>query len=94
MELMKKPIYYRSFISRVNIYVYMKQIQVQLRVPQKTVEEIDRLVKKGRFASRSDAIKNMIASYEEKEKTREFASLLLRRSEASKRPELLIPLGD
>ncbi|MEM3463707.1 MAG: ribbon-helix-helix domain-containing protein [Candidatus Bathyarchaeia archaeon] len=69
--------------------------QVQLRLPEKVVEEIDRWVAEGRFKSRSDAIKAMIEFYQEREKTREFFRMLVRRSEEARRhPEKLIPLED
>ena len=69
--------------------------QVQLRLSEKTLEEIDRWVAEGRFKSRSDAIRSIIALYEEREKTREFYKLLLKRSEeARKHPERLVPLEE
>jgi Arc/MetJ-type ribon-helix-helix transcriptional regulator len=69
--------------------------QVQLRLSQKMLEEIDRWVSEGRFKSRSDAIKTMISFYEEREKTREFFKMLVKRSEeAKKHPETLIPLEE
>ena len=69
--------------------------QVQLRLSEKTLEEIDRWVKEGKFKSRSDAIKSIISLYEEREKTREFYKLLLKRSEeARKHPERLVPLEE
>jgi len=69
--------------------------QVQLRLPKKTIEEIDQWVKEGRFKSRSDAIKTIISLYEEREKTREFLTMLRTRSEeAEKHPETLIPLEE
>jgi Arc/MetJ-type ribon-helix-helix transcriptional regulator len=59
------------------------------------LEEIDRWVAEGKFKSRSDAIKSIISLYEEREKTREFYKLLLRRSEeARKHPERLVPLEE
>jgi Arc/MetJ-type ribon-helix-helix transcriptional regulator len=70
-------------------------IQVQLRLSEKTLEEIDRWVAEGRFKSRSDAIKSIISLYEEREKTREFYKMLLERSEeARKHPEKLVPLEE
>jgi Arc/MetJ-type ribon-helix-helix transcriptional regulator len=51
--------------------------QVQLRLSDKTLKEIDRWVAEGKFKSRSDAIKSIISLYEEREKTREFYKLLL-----------------
>lgn len=70
-------------------------VQVQLRLSEKTLEGIDRWVAEGRFKSRSDAIKSIISLYEEREKTREFYKLLLKRSEeARKHPEKLVPLED
>ena len=73
----------------------MKLTQVQLRLPKKTIEEIDRWVKEGRFMSRSDAIRTIISLYEERERTREFLAMLNTRSEeAEERPETLIPLEE
>jgi Arc/MetJ-type ribon-helix-helix transcriptional regulator len=74
----------------------VKQVgQVQLRLPEKMVEDIDCWVAEGRFKSRSDAIKSIITLYEEREKTREFYKLLLNRSEeAKKHPERLVPLEE
>jgi Arc/MetJ-type ribon-helix-helix transcriptional regulator len=70
-------------------------VQVQLRVSEKLVEDIDRWVKEGRFKSRSDAIKTILALYEERERTRNFYKMLVQRStEAKRKPELLIPLEE
>jgi Arc/MetJ-type ribon-helix-helix transcriptional regulator len=67
--------------------------QVQLRLPEKVLEEIDRWVAEGRFKSRSDAIKSIISFYGER--TREFFSMLVRRSEeARKHPEVLVSLEE
>jgi Arc/MetJ-type ribon-helix-helix transcriptional regulator len=69
--------------------------QVQLRLPEKVLEEIDRWVAEGRFKSRSDAIKSIISFYEERERMREFFRMLLRRSEeARKHPEALVSLEE
>jgi len=69
--------------------------QVQLRLPQKTVEEIDKWIAEGRFKSRSEAIKTIISLYQEREKTREFFKMLMSRSEEAKRhPEILVPLEE
>ncbi|MBN2335480.1 hypothetical protein JXL21_07955 [Candidatus Bathyarchaeota archaeon] len=69
--------------------------QVQLRLSRKTVEEIDRWVMEGRFNSRSDAITTIICLFEEREKTREFLTMLNKRSdEAEEYPETLILLDD
>jgi len=69
--------------------------QVQLRLPKKMIEEIDRWVKDGQFKSRSDAIKTIISLYEERVRTREFLAMLNSRSEeAEERPETLIPLEE
>ena len=80
----------------VNSIVYGDVLtQVQLRLPEKMLEEIDKWVAEGRFKSRSDAIKTILAFYEEREKTREFFKMLAKRSEeAKKHPEALIPLED
>ena len=69
--------------------------QVQLRLPEELVEEIDTWVKSGRFRSRSDAIKSMIEIYNEREKTREFLKMLDTRSrEADDSPEKLVLLEE
>jgi len=69
--------------------------QVQLRLPEKVLDEIDRWVAEGRFKSRSDAIRTIISFYEEREKTREFFKMLVKRSEeAKKHSEALIPLEE
>ena len=69
--------------------------QVQLRLPQKTLEEIDNWVTEGRFKNRSDAIKSIINYYQEREKTCDFFNLLLKRSEEAKQhPESLIPIEE
>jgi Arc/MetJ-type ribon-helix-helix transcriptional regulator len=69
--------------------------QVQLRVSEKTIRELDRWVKEGRFKSRSDAIKTIIALYQEREKTRAFYKMLVNRSkEAREKPERLVPLEE
>jgi len=70
-------------------------VQVQLRMPEQTVKEIDEWVEEGKFKSRSDAVKTIIALYEEKVKTMEFFKMLMKRSrEAEQVPEILIPLDD
>ena len=69
--------------------------QVQLRLPQKTLQEIDKWVAEGRFKNRSDAIKSIITYYEEREKTIRFFDMLMKRSEEAKEhPENLIPLEE
>lgn len=73
----------------------MALTQVQVRMPEKIVKEIDRWIAEGRFASRSEAIKTIVALYQERERTRKFYTMLLKRSrEARERPEILIPLED
>lgn len=69
--------------------------QVQLELPEESILEIDTRVAEGKSKSRSDAIRTILASYQEKEKTREFYKMLARRSnEAKANPEILIPLED
>jgi Arc/MetJ-type ribon-helix-helix transcriptional regulator len=69
--------------------------QVQLRLPEQTLKQIDEWVAQGKFKSRSDAIKTIISIYEEREKTREFYQMLHKRSqEAKEHPEELTPLED
>ena len=73
----------------------MTLTQVQLRLPKKMIEEIDRWVKEGQFKSRSDAIKTIISLYEERVRTRKFLAMLNSRSEETEeRPETLIPLEE
>jgi len=70
-------------------------VQVQLRIPEESISEIDKWVSEGRFKSRSDAIRTIVALYQEKEKAREFYKMLVERSnEAKENPEILIPLED
>ncbi len=69
--------------------------QVQLRLPEKMIAEIDCWVSEGKFKNRSDAIKTIISLYEEREKTRRFYELLDKRSqEAKKQPKQLVPLEE
>jgi Arc/MetJ-type ribon-helix-helix transcriptional regulator len=69
--------------------------QVQIRLPEKIVKELDRWVVEKGFKSRSDAIRAIIAFYEEREETRKFFRMLASRSdEARRHPEMLIPLED
>ncbi len=64
-------------------------------MPEKTVKEIDRWVAEGRFASRSDAIKTVLALYQERECTRQFHQILSERSkESGEKLESLVPLED
>jgi len=64
-------------------------------MPEKSVQEIDKWVSEGRFASRSDAIKTIVAMHQERERTREFYKLLLERSrEAKEKPEILLSLEE
>jgi len=73
----------------------MATTQVQVRIPEELVKEIDSWISEGRFASRSEAIKTIVALYDERERTRKFYKILIERSdEARKRPESLIPLED
>ena len=80
----------------VNSIVYGDVLsQVQLRLSHETLEQIDRWVAEGRFKSRSDAVRTIIGFYEEREKTREFLKMLMKRSEETrKHPESLIPLEE
>ena len=73
----------------------MATVQVQVRVPKKVVQEIDRWIAEGRFANRSEAIKTVLSLYEDRERTREFYGKLLNRStQAKKKPYSLIPLEE
>jgi Arc/MetJ-type ribon-helix-helix transcriptional regulator len=69
--------------------------QVQVRMPEKLVKQIDRWVAEGRYASRSDAVKTILAIHEERERTRQFYSMLMRRSkEARMKPKALRRLDE
>ena len=73
----------------------MATTQVQVRIPKETVEELDRWISEGKFSSRSEAIRTIVALYNEREQTRKFYQALLKRSdEARKNPETLIPLEE
>ena len=73
----------------------MATTQVQVRIPEELVKEIDRWVSEGRFSSRSEAVKTIITLYDERERTRKFYQMLVKRSdEASKNPDSLVPLDD
>ena len=73
----------------------MTTVQVQVRVPERVVQEIDRWISEGRFANRSEAIKTVLVLYQEMDRTRKFYQTLLRRSEhAKKNPNSLISLEE
>jgi Arc/MetJ-type ribon-helix-helix transcriptional regulator len=73
----------------------MAQVQVQVRLPPKTIEEIDKWIDERRFKSRSDAIRAILNIYQEREKTREFLKLLGNLDqEITEHPERLIPLEE
>ena len=70
-------------------------VQVQFKMPEESISEIDKWVSEGKFKSRSDAIRTVLALYQEKEKTREFYKIIVGRSnEAKENPEILIPLDN
>lgn len=65
-------------------------VQVQVRMPEGLVEEIDKWIKEGRFSSRSDAIKMIVTLFQERERTRAFYDILNGRSrEAKEKPEIM-----
>ncbi len=65
-------------------------VQVQVRMPKGMVEDIDQWIREGRFSSRSEAIKMVMALFQEKEKTRAFYNMLTERSkEAKEQPEIM-----
>jgi Arc/MetJ-type ribon-helix-helix transcriptional regulator len=67
--------------------------QVQVRMPEKLLKDIDRWVAEGKFASRSDAIKTIVTIHEERERTRRFYEMLLERSrQAREKPQALVAL--
>ena len=77
------------------MFTGMATTQVQVRIPDDLVKELDRWIAEGRFSSRSEAVKTIVALYKERERTRKFYEMLSRRSEDARRhPEKLIPLED
>lgn len=57
--------------------------------------ELDYWIAEGRFSSRSEAVKTIVALYTERERTRKFYQMLEKESESvRKRPESLVPLTD
>jgi Arc/MetJ-type ribon-helix-helix transcriptional regulator len=73
----------------------MATTQVQVRIPEELLEEIDDWIAEGRFSSRSEAVKTILTLYKEREKTRKFYEMLSKESEdARNHPETLIPLKD
>ncbi len=73
----------------------MATTQVQVRIPKGMVEEIDRWIAEGRFSSRSEAIKTIVALYNERERTRKFYQMLSKRSHEGRRsPDSLLPLEE
>ena len=75
--------------------MFTVDMQIQVRMPESLVKEIDRWVAEGRFKSRSDAIRTIVAIYQERERTREFYEMLLKLSrEAREKPEILVPLDE
>ncbi|MHA1734066.1 MAG: ribbon-helix-helix domain-containing protein [Promethearchaeota archaeon] len=69
--------------------------QVQVRLPEKLVEYLDKCVSSGGYKSRSDVIRTILQLWEEREKTRDFYKELQKRSrEAREHPESLIKFED
>ena len=78
-----------------SVYTEMATTQVQVRIPEKLVKELDRWIAEGRFSSRSEAVKTIIVLYDDRERTRKSYSLLQEESEEARtHPESLIPLKD
>ena len=77
------------------LFTVMATTQVQVRIPEELVEEIDHWIAEGRFTSRSEAVKTIVTLYQDRAKTRKFYDMLLKESEQARRhPETLIPLKD
>ena len=65
-------------------------VQVQVRMPKGMVEGIDRWIREGRYSSRSEAIKMVVALFQEMERERAFYGMLMERSrEAKEKPEIM-----
>ena len=70
-------------------------VQVQLRVPEAVIKPVDKMIAKREFKSRSDALRTILALYEEREKTRMFYKMLVERSkEIKEKPEMLVSLKE
>lgn len=68
-------------------------MQVQIKLSEDMVHEIDRWVQEGRFGNRSDAVRVIVELYRERERMVRLGSMLLERSEEAKaRPEILSEL--
>ena len=73
----------------------MASTQVQVRIPEELVEELDGWIAEGRFSSRSEAVKTIVTLYTERERTRKFYQELSKESDrAREHPESLILLKD
>ena len=69
--------------------------QVQVKIPENLVEKLDEWIRDGKFSSRSEAIRTILALYEERERTREFYAMIHSRAEETREhPELLVPLEE
>jgi len=85
---------FKCFVNSI-VYGGCFMTQVQIRLPERIVKEIDKWVVEKGFKSRSDAIRAIISFYEERQETRKFFKMLVSRSEeAKKHPEMLIPLEE
>lgn len=63
---------------------------VQVRMPRSMVDDLDKWIEEGRFSSRSEAIKMVVALFQEREKTRAFYNMIIERSkEAKESPEIM-----
>jgi len=68
-------------------------MQVQIKLSEDMVHEIDQCVQEGRFRSRSDAVRVIVKLYRERERMVGLGGMLLERSEEAKaRPEILSEL--
>ena len=75
------------------MFTTMATVQVQVRLPEELARQIDKWVGEGKFVSRSDAVKAIVALYNERENTRKFYEMLeKRRKESREHPERLVPL--
>jgi Arc/MetJ-type ribon-helix-helix transcriptional regulator len=73
----------------------MATTPVQVRIPREMVRDLDKWVEAGRFASRSEAVKTIVALYNERERVRTFYEMLSNRSrEAKENPGDLLPLEE
>jgi len=67
---------------------------VQVRLPEQIIGLLDNRITKGEFKSRSDAIRTILAFYEDREKTLDLYKELMKRSKMAQNKKNLILFED